>query len=89
MVPDAYLRALTRRRPEALIILAHYCVFVKRLDWVWYFRGAGSALLASIESELGPVWRPWIAWALERPNVVKQPPEFPKGRRFGTIECSV
>ncbi len=68
-VSRAYVELVHRRRPEALVILAHYCVIVKKCNSHWNFRGIGAALLVSIEKELGAKWRPYIEWALQQPEL--------------------
>ncbi|KAF2174918.1 hypothetical protein K469DRAFT_680710 [Zopfia rhizophila CBS 207.26] len=66
-ISQQFLQLMHQRRPEALVILAHYCVLLKKVDSCWYLKGVGNDLLAAIEHELGDEWRPWIAWALAQP----------------------
>lgn len=66
-VSQQYLRQLYDRRPEALIVLAHYCVLLKRVDSTWYWKGIGVGLIDAINDGLSPVWRPWIRWAIDQP----------------------
>lgn len=67
VVSQDFLESLFDRIPEALILLAHYCVLVKNLNSCWYFRGLGVGLLERIEEELAMEWWPWIEWAKEQP----------------------
>lgn len=53
------------RDERALVILAHYCVLLKKVDHVWYLKGLGKGLLESIWEVLGEEWRPWVRWARE------------------------
>ncbi|CZR58316.1 uncharacterized protein PAC_08208 [Phialocephala subalpina] len=55
------------RDPRALVIMAHYCVLLKRLDYVWFLESLGTGLLENIRQALAEEWLPWIAWALEQP----------------------
>ncbi|KAF2249380.1 hypothetical protein BU26DRAFT_317700 [Trematosphaeria pertusa] len=67
-VSHDFVNLLHSRRPEALVILAHYCVLLKQLNWCWYLRGVGDAMLGAIDHELGDRWRHWITWALDYPT---------------------
>lgn len=55
------------RDPRALIVLAHFCVLLKRIDHIWFLRGLGPGLLGNIWKVLGEEWRPWIQWAMDQP----------------------
>ncbi|KAL2060351.1 hypothetical protein VTL71DRAFT_9746 [Oculimacula yallundae] len=66
-VSSEYMQLIYDKWPEALIVLAHYCVLLKQADWVWFLRGVGQKLLISIEKELDTNWKPFIKWALEQP----------------------
>jgi len=59
---ESYIRLLNERKPEALIIFAHYCVLLSYCDHAWYFYGVGKRLIAAIWWSLGPEWRPGISW---------------------------
>ena len=61
-VPDAYLELLKARAPEALIILAHYCVVLHHLDSYWWMRGWGAHLIENIHGELNEAYRDWLRW---------------------------
>jgi len=67
MVSSEYMKLVYERRPEALVVLAMYCVLLKQADWVWFLRGVGVKMLVAIEEELDTDWKPWIQWALEQP----------------------
>jgi Fungal specific transcription factor domain len=67
VVPTDYVRLLHYQHPIALIILAHYCVVIKKIETVWYLRGLGQNLLLSIHEVLSPKWRPWLVWPMKQP----------------------
>ncbi|KAK0108756.1 hypothetical protein ONS96_002601 [Cadophora gregata f. sp. sojae] len=67
MVSSEYMKLIYERRPEALVVLALYCVLLKQADWIWFLRAVGEKLLDAIEEELDTDWKPWIRWALEQP----------------------
>ncbi len=62
-----FIELIYERDPRALVILAHYCVLLKREDHLWYMTGLGPGLLENIWQALGEEWRPWIQWPMEQP----------------------
>ncbi|KAF2726841.1 hypothetical protein EJ04DRAFT_506624 [Polyplosphaeria fusca] len=71
-ISQEFVELVFRRLPQALVVLAHYCVLVKKVDYNWYFKGVGRGMLAGIERELDDNWKPWIAWALAQPSSTKR-----------------
>lgn len=67
-VTDEFLQLLYKRKPEALVVLAYYCVLLKRVNSIWYFKGVGETLLDAINNKLDKKWKPWIAWAVQQPS---------------------
>ncbi|KAF2276872.1 uncharacterized protein EI97DRAFT_352347, partial [Westerdykella ornata] len=53
---------LSRRRPEALIILAHYAVVLHERRDVWVVGDCGSWLIQAITLHLGSYWKEWLEW---------------------------
>lgn len=64
-VPDKFMLLLNDRAPEALVILAHYCVVLHHLDDYWWMKGWAGHIMGNIYSELGDSWRDWIQWPSE------------------------
>ncbi|KAG7444515.1 uncharacterized protein BT62DRAFT_995481 [Guyanagaster necrorhizus] len=73
-VPNTFFRLLAERRPRALIILAHYCVMMKRMaeDGPWWVRKQWGNEAARIVSALDARWSPWLGWIS---NQLEQPCE--------------
>ena len=72
-IPQSYLGLLSERRPEAMIILAHYAALLQRVDDQWYMRGWGQYLVQQIDAALGQEWQSWLEWpkqvtGIETPN---------------------
>jgi hypothetical protein len=65
-VSQDFVELIYERDPRALVLLAHYCILLKRNNHVWYLRGLGAGLLENIWQALGEDWRPWIQWAMEQ-----------------------
>lgn len=63
--PSAFISLLKARQPQALIILAHYCVVLDLLNDRWCLRGWSSRLMQHIATILEDPWKQWIAWPLQ------------------------
>lgn len=57
-----YIQSLNQRRPEALVILAHYGVLLHRGAENWYVGDMGQRIIRLINHHLGPVWADWLEW---------------------------
>jgi hypothetical protein len=66
-ISQEFVELIYERDPRALVILAHYCVMLKRNDHVWYLKGLGTRLLENIRQVLTKEWLPWIQWPLDFP----------------------
>jgi hypothetical protein len=51
-----YMALLDEKCPEALLILAHYCVLLHTLDHRWWIKGWPKYMLACIRPMLGEKW---------------------------------
>ncbi|KAK0504071.1 hypothetical protein EDD18DRAFT_1131899 [Armillaria luteobubalina] len=62
MVPNTFIRLLAERKPRALIILAHYCVMMKRVaeDGPWWVRKQWGNEAARMVSMLDARWTPCL-----------------------------
>jgi hypothetical protein len=67
-VSKEYISLMHKHRPEALVILAHYALLVKRMNMLWYLRGVGAKLLSAIDDELGEEFKPYVEWAMKEPT---------------------
>ncbi|KFY18830.1 hypothetical protein V493_08315 [Pseudogymnoascus sp. VKM F-4281 (FW-2241)] len=63
-ISDAYLNLLSQQHPCALILVAHYCILLQRLDSHWYFEGRAKRLLLTIMSCLDRRWHHTVEWPL-------------------------
>ncbi|KAH7111207.1 hypothetical protein EDB81DRAFT_830706 [Dactylonectria macrodidyma] len=64
-VTPEFLQCLQARRPEALLVLAHFAVILSWCKSSWIFGPVGSQLLDGIVSGLGPGWERWLQWPKE------------------------
>ncbi|KAL4892303.1 hypothetical protein BDV59DRAFT_193817 [Aspergillus ambiguus] len=53
---------IEQRRPEALVILAHYACLLHRFRDFWLFGDSGAFLIQEVTGYLGPEWDEWLAW---------------------------
>ncbi len=61
-LPGGYVVLLNQRRPEALIILAYYGVFLHSYRNAWAIGDSGATLVKAISAQLGIYWSPWLLW---------------------------
>ena len=62
IIPQKFVTMLNSRAPEALIILAHYCVILQHLDKYWWKSGWTVHLLDNIYRVLDQPWHAWMEW---------------------------
>ncbi|KAK5220710.1 hypothetical protein LTR72_007332 [Exophiala xenobiotica] len=71
LLPKPFVRLLAQKRPRAMVILAHYMVFVKYIDSYWWFKGRAEKEILGIQTSLPEKWQ----WALRWPLAVLSRPE--------------
>jgi hypothetical protein len=59
-VSTDYFRLLNSHHPGALILLAHYCLLIRKLDAKWYLKGRAKRLLSAITKFLDSRWQCYI-----------------------------
>lgn len=64
-VSPEYIALLRERRPEALVVVAHYGVLLHHARDYWAVGDSGSFLIRSITSHLGEYWAEWLVWPNE------------------------
>ncbi|KAL4904306.1 hypothetical protein BDW74DRAFT_185628 [Aspergillus multicolor] len=57
--------ALSARRPEALVILAHWAVLLWRYRESWVFGDSGAYIIESVAGYLGNAWLDWLEGPVE------------------------
>jgi hypothetical protein len=62
VVTDGYIESLYQRRPEALAVLAFFAAALHRHRRFWVFADAGSGLVRSIVTHVGPFWADTLVW---------------------------
>ena len=59
-----FMDLLNERNPEAMVILAHYCVLIHwgAQDDTWFLIGWARHMLDAIKMSVGQSWHPMLAW---------------------------
>ena len=65
LIPVEFVQMTEERVPEALLILAHYCVLLKRMEYLWWVKGRAHNLLQTIRNSLGDEWERWLQWPID------------------------
>ncbi|KAH7317207.1 hypothetical protein BKA65DRAFT_111095 [Rhexocercosporidium sp. MPI-PUGE-AT-0058] len=64
-IPELYLQIVSRRDPVALVVLAHFCLLLNRMENTWLISGLSRRLLQDIHQMLGKEWESQISWPLQ------------------------
>jgi hypothetical protein len=68
-VNPAYTQLLADRKPEALVVLAHYAIMLHRHRKFWIFQDLGENLISGIAHRVGAEWLPYLATPMEALSV--------------------
>ena len=71
---SAFSTLIKRRVPQALIILAYYCVLLDVLNTRWWMHGWPARVMADIVATLPEQWAHWIEWPVQSVLVRPHPP---------------
>lgn len=64
LIPEAFVQLIEERVPGALLLIAHYCVLLKRLENMWWVKGKAENLLETVRATLGDGWERWLNWPI-------------------------
>jgi len=65
LINGEFVELLESRRPEAMLVLAHFAVLLHWCGKYWVFKRLGSCLLDSIMKAIGQGWERWLQWPQE------------------------
>jgi hypothetical protein len=65
----SFLELINEEHPGSLVLLAHYCILLKKIEGHWYFDGRSRRLMKAILGKLEPEWWACIRWPLEEIGV--------------------
>jgi hypothetical protein len=72
LIPKSFYDMIEARVPQALVLIAAYCVLLKRLDEFWWIRGKAESLLSRVRKELPPGWEKWLIWQIREVESVNE-----------------
>lgn len=61
-VSELFVQLLSETRPPALIIMAHYCLILRRAKDCWYMAESGLRIFQAIQHNLGEEWSTYIEY---------------------------
>jgi hypothetical protein len=68
-ITEEYLKMLEEKIPEALLLVAFYCVALKRAAYMWWVEGKAENLLRTVITEIGEPpdkrWERYLRWPVE------------------------
>lgn len=59
---EDFMKLLSAKKPEALILLAYECVLLRREPHCWYMAGHASLMMSTIKDNLSDDWKALIEW---------------------------
>jgi hypothetical protein len=60
LIPQPFIDLIEQRRPEALVILAHYAALLCSCSGFWVLGDTGASLARLITRHLGAYWEDWL-----------------------------
>jgi hypothetical protein len=64
-VPERYIALIREKNPQALAVLAHYCVMLRMIDSFWFMKGCAADILKQCRESLNDQWQIAIQWPLD------------------------
>jgi hypothetical protein len=64
-IPNGYVELVAKRKPCAVVLLAHCCILFHRAANFWFFDGFAEHLLNELISEVTPEYLPWMQWPIQ------------------------
>ena len=78
-VPSEFFTRLRKHKPEALFVLAHYCILLHEInDSIWYMTGWSRSLFRECIAHLDERWMPYFSW----PSAVLQQSDTPGSKNM-------
>ncbi|KAH8667976.1 hypothetical protein BGZ60DRAFT_515428 [Tricladium varicosporioides] len=66
-VSAEYMSLVKANEPEALLVLAYWCVLLNKISWCWIMKGWPVDLLeGAITPVLDDTWKTWLRWPLAK-----------------------
>ncbi|KAI9733558.1 MAG: hypothetical protein M1834_003160 [Cirrosporium novae-zelandiae] len=66
LIPSKFCQMVEERIPQALVLVAVYCILLKRLKELWWIRGKAEDLLEAVRRKVpDKSWDKWLEWPLK------------------------
>lgn len=62
LIPEKFVQLLSSQRPPAMIIMAHFCLHLRRVNDYWYLENRGHKIFQAIQRSLGEQWSAYIEY---------------------------
>ncbi|KAK7433021.1 hypothetical protein QQZ08_000494 [Neonectria magnoliae] len=72
ILPSKFIQLARAKQPRALVIIAHYAVFIKMIQNVWWIVGIGNRSVKDICKYLGPSWHRFLSVPLVASQIESQ-----------------
>ena len=66
VVSEEYIQLVLSGFPEALVILAYFCVLLRQAESSWHLQHQAERILEAITQRLDMSWTPWLEWPRQR-----------------------
>lgn len=79
-ISQRFIALVNERKPEALLVVAHYSLLVGKIRHFWYMKGSTAWILHQCGRYLGPEWHSFLDWPMaagSEQNGDESPPELP------------
>jgi hypothetical protein len=64
-ISQEFLDLLVLRKSRAIVLMAHFCVLMKRASNYWYATGVAEDIMTELQESLYPDLLPWIEWPMQ------------------------
>jgi len=64
-ISPRFCELVEEKCPQALVVVATWCVLLKRVDEIWWVKGKAGSLWRAVRSRLGCEWDEWLEWPKE------------------------
>ncbi|KAF2714999.1 hypothetical protein K504DRAFT_445917 [Pleomassaria siparia CBS 279.74] len=72
-VPQEFLDLVILQKSRAIVLMAHFCILVKRASHLWYAAGAAEDMMIELHGNLNPKFLPWMEWPLRTFGMMQGP----------------
>jgi hypothetical protein len=64
-ISQEFLDLLVLQKPRAIVLMAHFCVLMRRASNYWYVAGAAEDIMVELQRTVHPKFLPWMEWPMQ------------------------